>query len=457
MLDTISAICTAPGEGAVGIIRISGVDSLNIAKKIFFPKNNKSSYQPNQMIYGHIKDTEDNLIDEVFCVYMQAPKSYTAEDVVEIHCHGSKASLQKILLLTYLYGAKSAEPGEFTKRAFLNGRIDLTQAEAVMSIIKAKSETALKQAIYQQQGLLSNEVSLFRKKLKDLIVNLEVTIDYPEEDLEDVTNKQVITTINEILNSIQQLLENADTGRIIKEGLRTVIIGKPNVGKSSLLNALAGLDRAIVTNIPGTTRDSIEEQIFVEGIALLLIDTAGIRESKSEVEKIGIEKSHALLNDADLVLLLLDGSKPLNKNDINLLKTVVNKKHLVLINKTDLPNKINKSELLDEGYLPEDIINISVLKKIGWQDFSERLKQKVYGESGNLGEGIYVQEVRHKDLLVKAETNLVEALYSAQNMMPADCYLIDIKSALHNLGLITGETVNDEIVKEIFDRFCLGK
>lgn len=457
MLDTISAICTAPGEGAVGIIRISGVDSLNIAKKIFFPKNNKSSYQPNQMIYGHIKDTEDNLIDEVFCVYMQAPKSYTAEDVVEIHCHGSKASLQKILLLTYLYGAKSAEPGEFTKRAFLNGRIDLTQAEAVMSIIKAKSETALKQAIYQQQGLLSNEVSLFRKKLKDLIVNLEVTIDYPEEDLEDVTNKQVITTINEILNSIQQLLENADTGRIIKEGLRTVIIGKPNVGKSSLLNALAGLDRAIVTNIPGTTRDSIEEQIFVEGIALLLIDTAGIRESKSEVEKIGIEKSHALLNDADLVLLLLDGSKPLNKNDINLLKTVVNKKHLVLINKTDLPNKINKSELLDEGYLPEDIINISVLKKIGWQDFSERLKQKVYGESGNIGEGIYVQEVRHKDLLVKAETNLVEALYSAQNMMPADCYLIDIKSALHNLGLITGETVNDEIVKEIFDRFCLGK
>lgn len=456
MADTVSAVCTAPGEGAIGIIRISGPESLNISKKIFFSKNNKDLYQPNKMMYGYIKDAEE-VVDEVFCVYMQAPNSYTAEDVVEIHCHGSKASLQKILLLTFLYGAKPAEPGEFTKRAFLNGRIDLTQAEAVMSIIKAKSETALKQAIYQQQGLLSKEVSLARQKLKDLIVNIEATIDYPEEDLEDIQTQQITKVINEVLSSIQQLLENADVGRIIKEGLRTVIVGKPNVGKSSLLNALAGLDRAIVTNIAGTTRDSIEEQIFVEGIPLVLIDTAGIRESRSEIEKIGIEKSHTLLNEADLVLLLLDGSKPLNKNDINLLELVANKKHIVLINKSDLPNKINTSELLKKGYLPEDIISISVLKKQGWQDFSERLKQKTYGETGNLGEGIYVQEVRHKDLLVKAETNLVEALYSAQNMMPLDCYLIDIKNAFYNLGLITGESVNDEIIKEIFARFCLGK
>lgn len=454
---TISAVCTAPGEGAIGIIRLSGQDSLKIAHKVFFSQTNNYLQETNKMYYGHIKDEDDNVIDEVFCVYMKGPKSYTAEDVVEIHCHGSKASLQKILLLTYLYGAKPAEPGEFTKRAFLNGRIDLTQAEAVMSIIKSKSETSLKQAIHQQQGLLSNEVSLFRKQLKDLIVNIEANIDYPEEDLEEVTTQNIVSVVNDVLFKIQELLENADTGRIIKEGLRTVIIGKPNVGKSSLLNALAGLERAIVTDIAGTTRDSIEEQIFIEGIALVLIDTAGIREAKDEVEKIGIEKSQALLNEADLVLLLLDGSQPLNKDDIKLLDIVSNKKHIVLVNKSDLKSKIDKKIILDKNYSPDDIIYISVLKKQGWPKFNNRLKQKVYGESGNLGEGIYIQEVRHKELLLKAESSLVEALYSSQNMMPLDCILIDIKNAFHNLGLITGQAVDDEIINEIFSRFCLGK
>ena len=455
--DTISAVSTPPGEGAVGIIRLSGDKSLRIAQKIFCPKSGKpfDGSEPNKLIYGHIIDKSGNIVDEVLCVYMKAPYSYTAEDVVEVQCHGGIVSRQKILSLTYENGARPAEAGEFTKRAFLNGRIDLAQAEAVMSIIRAGNEIALKQALYQQQGLFSREIKKLRDDLKELLIETEAVLDYPEEDLEDITTEKMLAVINSVNEKISNLLKNARTGRIIKEGLRTVITGKPNVGKSSLLNALAGEDIAIVTDIAGTTRDSIEEQLFFDGLPLVLIDTAGIRDTEDKIEKIGIDKSKEKLNQADMVLFIVDGSQDLSGEDKELLFLVKQKPHIILINKSDLLQKVSKEQFPDID--EKDIIVISAKEKLGWQEFSERLKEKVFGESRALGEGIYVQEARHRALLQEANNFLSEAVLAAEAKMPIDCIVIDVKNAFESLGLITGETVSDEIVNEIFARFCLGK
>ena len=455
--ETISAVCSALGEGAVGVIRISGENSLSIIKSIFKPKNKKfvEDYQSHRLIYGHVYD-KDTIVDEVLCVYMKAPFSYTGEDVVEVQSHGGITIMKKILSLIYLNGATPAEPGEFTKRAFLNGRIDLTQAEAVMSMIRAKSEASLKQAVYQQQGALSKEINKLRDVLKDIIVDVEAIIDYPEEDLEDITTENVVKVIEPLLQGIELLLESAEIGRVIKEGLKTVIIGKPNVGKSSLLNVLSGFEKAIVTDIAGTTRDSIEEQIFIEGIPLVLIDTAGIRKTNDKVEKIGIEKSYAHLSDADLILLLLDGSSGLDEDDINLLNLIKDKSHLILINKDDLPNEVDIN-FLTKDFDEKDIIKISLLNKNGWDQFNARLKEKVYGERAVLTDGIYVYEARHKKSLQLAKNSLMEAHKAAIEKMPLDCMLVDMKDAFYNLGLITGQSVTDEILHEIFSRFCLGK
>ena len=457
--DTIAAVCTAPGQSGIGIIRVSGDSSLAIAQKIFKPKKStlKLELQINEMLFGHIySDTE--AIDEVFCVYMKAPRSYTAEDVVEIHCHGGVVIVQKILSLLYVSGARPAEPGEFTKRAFLKGRIDLTQAEAVMSLIRAQSETALKQAIYQQQGLFSQKIRKIRNQLKEILVETEVVIDYPEEDIEDVTSEKIMVCLKNVQHDVVQLLAGAQTGKIIKDGLRTVIIGKPNVGKSSLLNALAGENLAIVTDTAGTTRDTIEEQVFFEGIPLVLIDTAGIRDTKDKLEQLGIERSREKLKQADMVLLLVDGSKPLAEEDMHLLEIVKDKPHILLVNKNDLGQQIQKGQLQTRFSLKqEDIIDISIINRSGWQQFSNRLKEKVYGESAALGEGIYVQEARHKALLEQAHKSLNDALLATVEHMPLDCILIDVKDAFNSMGLIIGETITDEILQEIFSRFCLGK
>ena len=455
--DTISAVSTPPGEGAVGIVRLSGSDSLYIAKKIFRPKSGKvfDESQPNKLIYGHITDNDNNIVDEVLCVYMKAPHSYTAEDVVEVQCHGGMVAQQKILSLTYENGARPAEAGEFTKRAFLNGRIDLAQAEAVMSLIRSGSEIALKQALYQQQGLFSKKIKKLRDDLKELLIETEAVLDYPEEDLEDITTGKMLSVISCVNQEIDSLLKNAKTGRIIKEGLRTVIVGKPNVGKSSLLNALAGEDIAIVTDIAGTTRDSIEEQLFLDGLPLVLVDTAGIRATEDKIEKIGIDKSKEKLHQADMVLFIIDGSQGLSSEDKELLFLVKQKPHMILVNKSDLLQKVNKDHFPDVD--KKDIIIISAREKLGWQEFSERLKEKVFGESKALGEGIYVQEARHRALLQEADNYLNEAVLAAKAKMPIDCIVIDVKNAFDSLGLITGETVSDEIINEIFARFCLGK
>lgn len=456
--ETISAVTTALGEGAVGIIRISGMSALEIGEKLFRAVSGKKlgQYPVNTLAYGHILDFDNSIIDEVLAVYMRAPHSYTAEDVVEIQCHGSVQSLKKILSLTYAAGARPAEPGEFTKRAFLNGRIDLTQAEAVMDIIQSRSEAGLKLAVRQQQGQLANSLREIRKELVDVIVNLEAVIDYPEEDIEDVTYGKVQTMLEKSIISIDELLKNSHTGKILREGLRTAIVGKPNVGKSSLLNALLKEDRAIVSEYAGTTRDVIEEQLLLDGVPLVLADTAGIHNTDDFVEKIGVERSKQLLADAELVICVIDGSSELTLEDENILSAAEEREFIIIVNKQDLDIEDNLS-LLQQKYGKEKVIPLSAKTNEGIEVFSNWLKNYVYGQEGTLGDGVYVQNARQENLLRMAKNCLEDASSAVNGYLPYDCIVIDVRTAIDYLGEITGDTVQDEIINEIFSRFCIGK
>ena len=456
--DTISAVATALGEGAVGIVRISGGKALEIGEKLFEASSGKAlaAYPAHTLVYGHIFDVDGSLVDEVLTVYMKAPKSYTAEDVVEIQCHGGIQSLKKILSLTYKYGARPAEPGEFTKRAFLNGRIDLTQAEAVMDIIHSRSELGLKVAVQQQQGHLARALRKVRKALVDVIVNLEAVIDYPEEDIEDVTYKQVQDNINHSLEAINHLLLNAHTGRILREGLKTAIVGRPNVGKSSLLNALLKEERAIVSEYAGTTRDVIEEQLLVDGVPLVLADTAGIRDTEDYVERIGVEKSKQLLENAELVICVLDASQNLTKEDTDILQASVNKEFVIILNKSDLgPSGI--TEELSQKYGKEKVLSLSAKTGAGIEQFIAWLKDFVFGKENTIDNGIYIQNARQENLLLQSRKALEDALSATEDWLPYDCIVIDVRNAIDLLGEITGDTVKDEIINEIFARFCVGK
>ncbi|MGL5207104.1 MAG: tRNA uridine-5-carboxymethylaminomethyl(34) synthesis GTPase MnmE [Acidaminococcaceae bacterium] len=456
--DTISAVATALGEGAIGIIRLSGPRSCEIADRIFQAASGKrlEKYPPNTLVYGHIKDAEGIVVDEALVVFMRSPRSYTAENVVEIQSHGGIQSLKKILSLTYEAGARPAEPGEFTKRAFLNGRIDLAQAEAVMDIIKARSEVSLKLALRQQQGQLSREIGFLRKRLLNIIVNLEAVIDYPEEDIEEVTFQNVKNTIDDVQSEISLLLNNAHTGKIMREGMKTVIIGRPNVGKSSLLNSLLKEERAIVSEIPGTTRDVIEEQLLIDGIPLVLTDTAGIRNTDDYVEKIGVEKTKKILEEAELAIVVLDGSESLRTEDIEILQAVKEKPYVIIVNKGDLPQALDLSSL-ERDFGADNIMQLSAMTSAGVDNFIAWLKKYVYGNGGQLEDGIYVQNTRHEYLLKKALSSLEEALAAAKAHVPYDCIIIDLRNAVEAIGFITGDTVSDEIINEIFARFCVGK
>ena len=456
--DTISAVATALGEGSIGIIRISGEKALSIGDKIFraASKKNLSAYPVNTLVYGHVHDLDGSLVDEVLAVYMKAPRSYTAEDVVELQCHGGIQSLKKILQLTYQVGARPAEPGEFTKRAFLNGRIDLTQAEAVMDIIQSKSEQGLKLAARQQQGQLAKELRKLRKALVDVIVNLEAVIDYPEEDIEDVTYGKVSDTLALTCSEIEKLLSHAHTGKILREGLRTVIVGRPNVGKSSLLNALLHEERAIVSEYAGTTRDIIEEQLLIDGVPLVLADTAGIHSTEDYVEKIGVERSLKLMQDAELVVCVIDGSEGLNQEDEEILQAAEEKACVIIVNKSDLM-QLADITALENRFGKERVLSLSAKTLAGVEEFSLWLKDYVYGKEGSLGDGIYVQNARHENLLREALHSLEDALLAAENILPYDCIVIDVRNAIDMLGEITGDTVQDEIINEIFSRFCIGK
>ena len=455
--ETISAVITALGEGAVGIVRISGENALAVGEKMFRAASGKklAEYALNTLVYGHVYE-EDSLIDEVLAVYMKAPRSYTAEDVVEIQCHGGVQSLKKILELSYKEGARPAEPGEFTKRAFLNGRIDLTQAEAVMDIIKSRSEASLKLAVRQQNGQLAKALRSLRTDLVDIIVNLEAVIDYPEEDIEDVTFGKVQESISTSCEKIENLLAHAHTGKILREGLRTAIVGRPNVGKSSLLNALLKEDRAIVSEYAGTTRDVIEEQLLLDGVPLVLADTAGIRQTDDFVEAIGVERSKQHLQDAELVICVVDGSVPLTPEDEDILEAAQAKPFVIIVNKSD--KDINDNFLaLQERFGKEQVMALSAKTTQGIDEFTAWLKNFVYGSEGALSDGVYVQNARHEQLLREALGFLEDAGNAAENMLPYDCIVIDVRNAIDLLGEITGDTVQDEIINQIFSRFCIGK
>lgn len=456
MDDTISAIATALGVGSIGVIRLSGPDSLAIADRIFAGREKLGRENARKLLYGHILDRKGQPIDEVLAVFMPGPHSYTGEDVCEIQCHGGRQALQEILSLTYQAGARPAEPGEFTKRAFLNGRLDLAEAESVMDIINAKSRQALVAANRGHEGGLSRKVRELRKELRDLVVQLEAAIDYPEEDIEEVTYDRAAEVLAEAQGAVARLVRQGSAGRILREGLRTAIVGRPNVGKSSLLNSLLQADRAIVSNIPGTTRDIIEEQMTIGGIPLVLTDTAGLRDTEDLVEKIGVERSRAALEDAQLALVVLDGSQPLSGEDRELLRSLKDRKKLILVNKSDLPQVLDTEELRRE-YGSSDVIVLSVKTGEGLEQVEQWLQEFVYGEGSDSESSSMTQNARQQDLLEQTLRSLEDALEGARQHLPYDCLTIDLTQTLHDLGEITGEDVPDEIIDEIFAQFCVGK
>ena len=457
MEDTIAAVATAYGEGGIGIIRISGEEALPILQGIFEFHGDTDTFTSRRMTYGKIIDKEKNqIIDEVLAVYMKGPKTYTAEDVVEINCHGSMVSLRKTLALVLRKGARLAEPGEFTKRAFLNGRLDLSQAEAVIDMIRAKTDKSFDVAVSQLEGRLSLKVEEIRQKLLDLLVDITVNIDYPDEDIEEMTYEKLEESIVETQDMIEKLLETSSTGRMIREGIKIAIVGKPNVGKSSLMNGLLKETRAIVTDIPGTTRDTIEEVLSIRNIPVYLVDTAGIRETSDKVEKMGIEKSKEAFNQADFILFLLDGSRSLEEEDLQIMEFLKERKSLVLINKRDLGEAVSIEEI--SAKLPaSQVIEASLLKGQGITEIEDAVEDLVYGGEIVQKESMMVNNVRHIELLQQAVKSLTDALHMSERREALDFIEVDVKNAYERLGEIIGETVSDDIINEVFARFCLGK
>lgn len=456
MEDTIAAVATAYGEGGIGIIRISGERSLDILKSVFQPASGSDEIVSRRMTYGKVIDDDNRLVDEVLAVYMKGPKTYTAEDVVEINCHGSMVSLRKTLALVLRKGARLAEPGEFTKRAFLNGRMDLSQAEAVIDLIKAKTDRSFDIAVSQLEGELSGRVGAIRERLLDVLVNITVNIDYPDEDIEELTYVELKKNISEINDMIKILTSSASAGRMIREGIRVAIVGKPNVGKSSLMNGLLRESRAIVTDMPGTTRDTIEEAISIRNIPVYLTDTAGIRETTDAIEKIGIEKTKEAFNSADFIIFILDGSEDLTDEDRLIMEYIGERNALVLINKNDLGQKIDAHEIRDA--MPGvRVIQTSLIKGEGITEIEDTIEELVYGGRISQKESLMVNNVRHIELLNRAADSLQDAYTMADAGEALDFIEVDVKNAYELLGEITGETVSDDIISEVFSRFCLGK
>lgn len=454
--DTIAAIATAMSSSGIGIIRISGDAAVQIVDRIFFMKNGKKlSDMPTHTIhYGHIKD-EDEVIDEVMVVLMRAPKSYTKEDTVEIDCHGGVYVMKRVLETVIKYGARPAEPGEFTKRAFLNGRIDLAQAESVIDIIHAKNEFALKSSERQLSGSLSSAVKTVREKLLHEIAFIESALDDPEHYSVDGFSDELKDQVEVIINQLNEFLENADNGRILKEGIQTVIVGKPNAGKSSVLNVLLGEERAIVTDIAGTTRDTLEESIQIKGIPLNIIDTAGIRDTNDLIEKIGVDKAKDLLTKADLVLYVVDTSDPLTKDDEEIMELIEDKQTIVLLNKADLDQVVKVSDLKEKGF--EQIVQISAKEQTGIEELYQLIQDIFFEGHVSFNDEIYLTNMRHKTEVSEALKSLAMVLQSIEDGMPEDFFSIDLLDAYEHLGFITGESVGEDLVNEIFAEFCMGK
>ena len=457
MEDTIAAVATAYGEGGIGIIRISGEKALSILEEVFEFAGETYQIVNRRMTYGRIVDREnEQIIDEVLAVYMKGPKTYTAEDVVEINCHGSMVSLRKTLALVLRKGARLAEPGEFTKRAFLNGRLDLSQAEAVIDIIKAKTDRSFDVAMSQLEGALSLRVTEIRQKLLDLLVDITVNIDYPDEDIEELTYDKIEENILLIGEMIEKLLSTADTGRMIREGIRVAIVGKPNVGKSSLMNSLLRETRAIVTEIPGTTRDTIEEAISIRNIPVYLVDTAGIRETSDEVERLGIERSKAAFNEADFIIFIMDGSSAISDEDREIDSYLDGRDSVVLINKNDLERGFTNDDVRELVNDPV-IIETSLINNEGIEEIENHIEELVYGGELSQHDSTMVNNVRHIELLKQSRDSLRDAMEMTLAREALDFIEVDVRNAYDLLGEITGETVSDDIINEVFARFCLGK
>lgn len=455
--DTIAAIATPPGEGAISIVRLSGDDAVTLADQVFKGKD-LTKVSSHTINYGHFIDPKTReIIDEVMVSVLRAPKTFTREDTVEINCHGGIVPTNKILQVLLTNGARLAEPGEFTKRAFLHGRIDLAQAESVMDLIRAKTDRSMKAALNQLDGELSQLIRNLRQEILDVLAQVEVNIDYPEyDDVEEMTSKLLREKALDVCAKIEQLLVTARQGKILREGLATVLVGRPNVGKSSLLNHLLHEDKAIVTDIAGTTRDVIEEYVNVLGVPLKLVDTAGIRETDDRVEKIGVERSRQALDRSDLVILLLNASEPLTTEDIELLQLTQDKKRIIVLNKMDLEPKLDLNELYQ--YVDKaEVLKTSVLKNEGIRELEEHIATLFYGGIENSQTTVLVTNARHIALLEQAKAALEAVLTGLEQELPVDLVQIDMTRAWELLGEITGDSYQDELLDQLFSKFCLGK
>ena len=455
--DTIAAISSAAGNSGIGIIRVSGDEAIEVVDKIFSPanKNKKlANVESHTVHYGHIMDG-DKTLDQVLVIVMKNPHSYTGEDTVEIDCHGGMLILKKVLDLVLKNGARTAEPGEFTKRAFLNGRIDLSQAEAVMDLINSKNDFALNSSIEQLKGGVSDAIKDIRKDIIYHIAFIESALDDPEHISLDGYDEEITEMLNENINKISKLVNSFDNGRIMKEGIKTVILGKPNAGKSSLLNLMLGEDRAIVTDIEGTTRDTLEENINFNGLSLKIIDTAGIRDTEDLVEQIGVNKAKEIAKEGDLIIYVVDGSRELDDNDREIIKLINDKQAIILVNKSDMDTVINIDDLKKDSN--RDVILFSAKNGEGMDQLEEEIRNMFYSGKVTYNDQVYITNARHKEALENALESLKQVKNSVDAGMPEDFYSIDLMDAYTDLGLIIGESVEDDLVNEIFSKFCMGK
>lgn len=453
-MSTIAAISTAPGNSGIGIVRLSGKNSFNILNNIFIPVN-KGKTKGYTIKYGHVIDSNKEVVDEVLVSFFIGPKSYTGENMCEINSHGNNIVLKRILELCIENGAFLAEPGEFTKRAFLNGRIDLLQAEAVIDIINSKSEIERKNAIKGLEGEFSKELKDIKVKILDILTDVEASIDYPEYDIDERTGEQIIREARKLLTELQILENSFERGKILRDGVNVAIVGKPNAGKSSLLNKILKEERAIVTDIEGTTRDTIEEFVNIKGIPFKIIDTAGIREADNEIEKIGIDKSKKALREADLIIAIFDISKKLSKEDIEILNDIKDKKSIILLNKKDLNTlKVKKEELIQYS---ENILEVSIKGNEGIKEIYDKMVEIFSFEDLKTENVSIITNLRHKQAITNAKNNIINAIDVVKDMMPVDITAIYFKQAIEEINKITGENVTDDIINEIFSKFCLGK
>ena len=455
--DTIAAIATALTNSGIGIIRVSGNEAFDIVDRIFRPKNKRKKLKEEKTYtvhYGHIQDG-DEIIDEVLAIVMRGPHSYTAEDTVEIDCHGGVLVMKKILETVIKYGARMAEPGEFTKRAFLNGRIDLSQAEAVIDVINSKNNYALKSSVSQLSGSMSKKVKELREKLLFEIAFIESALDDPEHISLDGYPEKLKVTVNDMQEELNRAISTFDSGRVLSEGIRTVILGKPNAGKSSLMNVLVGEERAIVTDIAGTTRDTLEENIRLHGISLNIVDTAGIRETEDVVEKIGVDKARANADDADLLIYVVDGSCPLDENDYQIMNLIEGRKSIVLLNKTDLEMVLTPEEIKEKT--GKEVVAVSAKEQRGIDLLEEKIKELFLSGEIDFNDEVMITNVRHKTAMSEALKSLSLVKQSIEDQMPEDFYSIDMMNAYEQLGTIIGESLEDDLVNEIFNKFCMGK